>query len=181
MGNCQTYSSMISDSTIINFILLDLKSNYMFPNPDSSEKTIKIFHKLYPWSELELQTPDSVKNTEVKPFEDKNLFIDLKRLKNIEVSKEDQQYMHDQMKAINYQHEWSFPKNDIKIQNNSRNLAKKTTYYISVPIFSKDKSIVFIKRYVYCGPLCAEHAVFIYQKLKGSGYKIIHFTNYWVS
>jgi hypothetical protein len=89
--------------------------------------------------------------------------------------------MIDQVRAINYKSKWEFPDKRIKIRNRSGNFKNKVTYFISVPIFSKDRSIVFLKRFVYCGTLCAEHAVFIYKRMNDKTYKIIHFTNYWIS
>lgn len=180
----QNYSSIIPDSTILNFLSWEIKHDGLSKIPSKKRHQKKIYHKIYLWSESEFIKLDSV---ELKNHGIVDAFSDYLFSENTlsfigsDLDSVDIRYMIKQYQGINSNVNWNFDKDLVKIRKNSFRLHKKITYFYSIPIFSKNKNMVLLKKLVYCGKLCAEHAVYIYKKNEFGNWELIHLTNYWIS
>lgn len=107
--------------------------------------------------------------------------IEIVKLDSIFTSK-DLEYMQAQKNQF-YQFKLDQSKFDYKtiISKDSLDLIKSYPYcYISFPVFNADKDKFIIRTGYVCGVLCAEGAIFIYQK-RGKDWKIINVINPTVS
>ncbi len=97
-------------------------------------------------------------------------------------SSTDMEYMQAQKKQFYkfklYQSKFNYK---IILSKDSLDLIKSYPYcYISFPVFSADRDKFIIRAGYVCGVLCAEGAIFIYQK-SGKGWKIIKVLNQTIS
>lgn len=152
--------------------------------PPKKKHQKRIYYKTYEWSESEFIKMDSTTLFQrgiMDYFNDYIFDENLESFIGSVLSNKDIEYMTSQYKAIKSNAEWDFKNEKIKIRRNSTRLSKKITYFYAVPIYNQDKSIVLLKKMVYCGKLCAEHAVYIFKRRENGDWEMIHFTNYWVS
>ena len=180
----QTDSSIIPDSTILNFMNWEIEKSGLSDWPSKKRHKKKIFYIVYDWSESEFIKLDSATLSQRSITDYFNDYIFDENLESFigpTLTEGDISFMTDQYKSIKKKSEWSFENENIKIRRNNNRLSKKVTYFYGIPIFNIDRNIVLLKKMVYCGKLCAEHAVYIYKKKENGDWEMIHFTNYWVS
>jgi hypothetical protein len=92
------------------------------------------------------------------------------------------EYMQAQKRQFyNFKLDQSKFSNKTIISKDSLDLIKNYPYcYISFPVFNADKDKFIVRTGYVCGVLCAEGAIFIYQK-SGNDWKIIKVLNQTVS
>ncbi len=180
----QGYSSLIPDSTILNFMNWEIENSGISYWPAKKEHQKKIFYKVYNWSESEFVKLDSATLSKrgITDYFNNYLFDEnLESFIGPILKSSDIEFIINQYHAITENAIWDFGDNKVQIRKNTFRLSKKVTYFYSIPVFNRDQDIVFVKKMVYCGKLCAEHAVYIYKKKENGDWEMIHFTNYWVS
>jgi hypothetical protein len=173
----QKYSSMIDDTAIINFLVWDLKHDKIYSQQDTNH--LHLFCKnLIPWFDSEIIANDSVINTKPKfPDEFKNLFTDLKEKNRTDLSEEDKIFMEKQFFALGNHEALSIDKKIIRLVNckNSRGRSEKhVIQFISLPIFSKDMSIVAIKRSSRGLKNFLSNSILLYKRISQNDYQLIY-------
>jgi hypothetical protein len=184
--NGQTYSRIISDSEIVEFINSDIQR-------DSIKKIKAVQEKIYPLNPDDFYYKDSI---DFKAKNDKNssfIFIyhkvNKKKILTNDIdtlfSREDIDFFYKQLKGLRRRHYWknrfdnSAFINDIELDSN--NYAKQTMYSYSVPLFSRDKTRVIIIKSFLCGMLCGGGGYYIYQKTKNGDWQLIKIINRWAN
>ncbi|WP_210489416.1 hypothetical protein [Rufibacter aurantiacus] len=150
----QTYSSVVPDIEIINFIENQAKEKYSqninnwkleeVYQPDS------VLKKLKSWKTL---TPSEKRNYSFN-YGEAPLLADF-------LTKADFEFIKEQISGLKV-NEWQTLK-EFQKTNNSE--LKKEDYYIySVPLFSKDRNYALRKTTFYCGNLCGWSCIELFKK-----------------
>jgi len=150
----QTYSTIVTDIEIINFINSQAKGNYS--------------QKINSWKLEEVYQPDSVLG-KLKPW--KNLTLSEKRINSFTygvapllndfLNITDFEFIKEQIAGLQVK-EWQTVK---EIKKTKKPEHSKDEYYIySVPLFSKDKNYAILKTDFYCGNLCGWSCIEVYKK-----------------
>ncbi len=177
VGHSQTYSNIIPDSEIVSFLTWEIKSTDGYSEESFLSPKRKIFYRISDWDTLNFIKPDTLNDYEFLA----NLFFlyqDRNKLDTI-FNQEDRDFIFQQFTDIKdtlWQHK--FPK---AIITDKKNKKRPSRYYYSLPLFSKDKKHVIIKREYYCGSLCAHGGYFIYKRLDDKTWKLVTVVNRWVS
>ena len=147
----QTYSSVISDKDIVDFIHWKL---YESPEDSAAKKYFSFSASILKWQKEDLQCYDSMFNTGNNFFciyNDQNKFLDT--ILNLN----DKKFIVKQSNAGNGS-KWLIekPKN--------RKAEKGHDYYFSLPLFSVDKKYAMLREVFYCGPRCGGAAIILYKQ-----------------
>ncbi len=151
-GFCQTYSDIVPDKEIIDFI-------------EQNEKVLGkriLSPEIYSWSVCEL-------------IENKNdCWIDAYLMKQNDtiLTKQDLEYFNKQNDSFIIKKQDKFEHIDDKFP--------KHFNYISIPLSSEDKSLAVIKIGHFCGDECGSGGILIFRFIKGKWEKI-DFRNTWLS
>jgi len=182
----QTYSKVVTDSEIIEFINKDIKRD--------SVKVIKpIKQKISILRRDDFYYKDSA---DFKKKNDKNhnfIFryhkLNRNRIitENIDTlfSREDIDFFYTQFKGQRKRKYWKRPfENSVFIDEpelDSNNNAKQVVYYYSVPIFSKNKKRAIIEKYFFCGIVCGGGGLYIYEKKENDEWLLLKIINRWAN
>lgn len=173
----QTYSDIISDKEIISFLTWEVNSTEGYSEEPLLSFKRKISRNIAKWDSLNFIKPDSLSENDFSVT-----FLYLFQKKNeldAIFSDEDKQYLFEQFESCKN----STWKNKIPnaTTTSRKNKKKPNRYYYSIPLFSKAKKYVIIKREYYCGSLCAHGGYFIYKRLDGNSWELVKTVNGWIS
>ena len=173
----QTYSDIISDNEIISFLTWEVNSTEGYSEEPLLSFKRKISKNISNWDSLNFIKPDSLSDYDFSLtffylFQEKNELDTIFR-------NEDRRYLFEQFKSCK-DSTWKnkIPKAAITSRKNKR---RPNRYYYSIPLFSKDKNYVIIKREYYCGSLCAHGGYFIYKRLDKNSWELMKIVNGWIS
>lgn len=171
----QTYSSLISDKQIYNFI------NWQVNRFSSEEKTVS--KKIVEWDAIKGRY--SIKNISEILFGLETTF-EGDKIDSL-FTQEDREYIMQQIHVIK-DTVWNETFNNTVFENENvvikkENMFKNThkTYYYTVPLFSKNKELVIFYEYYYCGPLCASGFCAIYKYKREEEWELLGITGMIVS
>ena len=173
----QTYSDIIEDNEILSFLTWEVNSTDRYSEEPLLSLKRKIDPKIISWDSLHFIKPDSLPEHDFLVsftylFQEKNVLDTI-------FKDEDKEYLFEQFKASK-DSTWQskIPKATI---SNRKNKRRSNRYYYSIPLFSKDKNYVIIKREYYCGSLCAHGGYFIYRTLNENSWELVKVINGWMS
>ena len=173
----QTYSDIITDDEIVSFLSWEIKSTETYSEEPFLSLNRKIYYKISDWDTLNF-----IKHDTLNDYDLSVVFLYLFKEKNsldTIFDEEDKKYFFEQfanIKASIWDHK--FPNGKITDKKNKK---KPDRYYYSLPLFSKNKNYVIIKREYYCGSLCAHGGYFIYRKLDKKTWSLVTVVNGWIS
>jgi hypothetical protein len=178
----QTYSKVISDTEIINFITTDILNDSI-----KGSKTIrrKIF-SLYPDIFYYKDSADFViknKNTSfIFRYDIYNGRVFTNHLDTL-FSRKDIDFFYQQIKGLRKNTQWKKAfKNSVLVDDaelDADRNAVNIMYSYSLPLFSADKRRVMIIKSFFCGLLCGGGAYYIYEKDQGNNWHLIRSVNEW--
>jgi hypothetical protein len=173
----QIYSDIISDKEIISFLTWEVNSTEGYSEEPLLSFKRKISAKIAKWNSLNFIKPDSLSE-----YDFSVTFLYLYQKKNVLdtiFKNEDKQYLFEQFESCK-DSTWQnkIPKATITSRKNKK---RPNQYYYSIPLFSKDKKYVIIKREYYCGSLCAHGGYFIYKRLNENSWELVKIVNGWIS
>ncbi len=151
----QTYSSIISDKEIYDFLnWITIKDK-----KHAEEKKLKrkrIQHEILSWD----ITNFTLKDTVLFNQEDRGFL--LKQITSIKDT-----IWHSR-----------FSKSKLLINKKQKHPNK---YYYSIPLFFQHKDYVIVQRHYYCGNLCAYGGYYIYRRLDNKKWLFVTALNTWIS
>lgn len=168
----QTYNDIVSDREIASFLIWEVNSTEGYPEEPWLSSKRRISHTILKWDSLNFICSDTLSKIE------KNLLYLFKEENKLDTIF-DAEYL---LKQFNSCKDVTWK---IEVPNTimtSRRVRKRPNrYYYSVPLFSKDRKYVIVKRVYLCGSLCAYGGYFIYKKVDKSSWKLVKIVNMWVS
>ncbi len=168
----QTYSSLTTDKEIYDFLNWLTKNEKKFDEAPFFKKK-KVYYKILHWSINNLVWKDTT-NTRFLEFDRLYLFKKKNGLDTI-FNKSDRVYLLEQFKAIkNTTWQKQFRNSKMMYLEIKK---KSNNYYYSVPLFSKDKKYVIIRRFYFCGHLCGYFGYYIYIKISKNKWKFLKCIN----
>ena len=126
----QTYSSIIPDSTILNFMNWEIENSGLSDWPSKKRHKKKIFYKVYDWSESEFIRLDSATLSQRSITDYFNEYIFDENLESFIgpiLTEEDISFITDQYKSINKKSEWNFENENITIRRTNNRLCNRVT------------------------------------------------------
>ena len=182
--SAQTYSKIISDSAIIEFINKDILR-------DSIKAVKAIQRSIYTLNRDDFYYKDSIdfriKNNTNGHFIFKYYKIRFQNVitNNIDTffSRDDIDFFNTQLKGFRKRFYWkksfinSFFIDEPEL--NANNYAKQTMYSYSIPLFSLDKKRAIIIKSFFCGFLCGGGGYYIYEMREDSQWELIKIINRW--
>ena len=163
-SNSQTYSKVISDNEIINFINLDIQRDSI-----KGKKTIR--REMY------------------KLYEDAFFYKDSADLREIIYhldtffSRQDIDFFLEQIKKSKKRNTWkkAFINSTLvdNVELDSNNRVESVMYSYSLPLFSFDKRKVIIIKGFFCGLVCGGGATYIYERTNTNEWQLIKKLNEW--
>ncbi|MCX2738447.1 hypothetical protein [Pontibacter anaerobius] len=166
----QTYSSIISDSDIEQFVQWEILTTPKY-SEDRKWGKKKLYYKPESWKKAMVHISGPMGDTlsfEIKFYR----FLS----KDTVFTKEDVAFLSQQYEAEK-QNVW-----ETKFEG--ANLVKssgRNVHEFTIPLFSIDKSKVMFWKYFYCGSLCAHACVFIYEKVDENNWKLVSKYGCWIS
>ncbi len=155
---CQTYSSVIPDSAILQFVDWEVTNTPKY-NERWFTGSKKIYKRVVSWKKAQTSMFDMDGSLEFrKRFEE--FFKESKTFNEEDIDFLVQQY-ESEKKA---KWETSFDKG---IRTSSR----MNSYQMTIPLFSKDMNKVMFWKYFLCGSLCAEACLYVYER-EGTVWKL---------
>jgi hypothetical protein len=165
----QTYSRVISDSEIINFINADILRDSIKIIKSVKREIIRLnLDDFYYKDSLDFTNKNATSFRFIfqyhRDYKDREVTYHLDTL----FSRKDIDYFLQQIEGITKQKYWEQPfLNSVLIDNvklDSNRYAKKIMYLYSLPLFSADKKHVIIIKSFFCGFLCGGGAYYLYEK-----------------
>jgi hypothetical protein len=150
----QTYSSIIKDSVIDDFIKAEFIKDSNYPKRFYHHSK-RIYDKPVAWSEADWDNNDI--NWDSLNFE--NIFFSIRDSLKNHFTKNDIEYFKDQYNnqiIVN----WNVRCKKIRFLKKP----KSDYYQYTIPLFSKDLKTALFYEYYFCGPVCAYSAIWIYKK-----------------
>ncbi len=169
-SNSQTYSSIIDDEEIYNFLNWITIHDEKYSEENFKRK--KISNKILSWQ------PENFINNYEDQFENEKFLYQEENDLHLVFKKDDQQFIYKQFTSLK-DSIWhtEFSKSKLISQKN-----KRTNYYAySIPLFSIDKKKAVIYCIFYCGDECAYGGYFIYSKINETDWILIKDINSWQS
>ena len=167
--NCfgQTFSDIISDFEITSFLKWEIKNSKKYNEESAISFRRRIDPSIFKWQTQHFEIDDESKYSS---FE--YLFSDENGLDTIF----EREFFIKQSKAINTE-TWS------KKIRRAKFIDDKGKYYYkySIPLFSKDKSFVILKKEFFCGDICAYGGIYLYKKINNNKWEKIQVIKNWVS
>jgi hypothetical protein len=175
----QTYSDLISDSEIIEFLKWESKHTPITRIPVRTPIFKMVYYKPDPWR-YELVIPDSILQKVDGKSYNPNIFLNKTRYDLDTIfTKEDIEFIQSQFNGHRTDNKWK-----IKLSKTfyKRCTFKKTrTYFYTIPVFSLDKKFVIFSKYYYCGSLCAEGEIIIYKRISDKKWIEFKVLSSWIS
>lgn len=172
-SSSQTYSSIIRDSTIIDFLNWEIKNTKKFSEGKSLFSRKKVSNKILQFDTANFILPLNSNGA------DWNYPKYLFKGGNIDTlfSEEDRNYFFEQFIA-NMNTVWEHKIKNGQIKKWS---TTKYVYYYSVPLFSPDRKYVMMKKFFYCGNVCAYGGTYLYKKISPKKWELVEILNGWMS
>lgn len=175
----QTYSSVISDKEIYDFL------NWMTVNDKkcSEEPKLKrkqIDYKILSWDTANFMIKDTTLIDEYSFFSIEGQYLYKKRSGTDTIFKQqDRDFLFRQFTAIkdSIWHD-SFSKSKLHTNNKQ---TRPNIYGYSIPLFSHDKNYVIIHRVYYCGDVCAYGGYYVYRRIGEKEWVFVTAVNTWIS
>jgi hypothetical protein len=164
----QTYSSLVSDKEIYDFINWMTKAEKRhYEEPFFKRKNI--YYKVLTWDTSNFVRTDSIKN----PYSEFDYQYIFKRRGGSDTifSAADRRYLLKQYFSIK-DTIWHKGFKKSKLTKNKRQV-RPNRYYYSIPLFSLDKNYVVIRKTYYCGSLCAYFGYYIYRKTDKDHWELV--------
>ena len=89
-------------------------------------------------------------------------------------------YLHKQLVSLDFSTVWLKDDFIVKVRNTINNKFPNI-YLYSIPLFSVNRKRVIVKREYYCGNVCAEGEILIYEKVDGTGWELRYVLSRWIS
>jgi hypothetical protein len=176
-GLSQTYSSVISDEEIKSFFEWEISSTDSYSEESFFSIKRKISSEISKWDSLNFIKPDSLDEND---FSVRFLYLyqNMNSLDSI-LKSEDKDFFLQQFSAVG-DSIWRFTIPRSKFIN-TKSKTHFTGYHYSIPLFSKNKNIVIIKKVFGCGSLCAYGGYYIYEKTDNNSWRLLKVINSWMS
>jgi len=170
-SNSQTYSSIINDEEISNFLNCVTIHDKKYSEENNSERK-KISNKILKWHS------ENFINNDEDPYENEIFLYHEKNDLDLIFNKDDQEFIYKQFVSIK-DSIWHtrFSKSKLLSKKNKTN----NYYAYSVPLFSIDKKKVIFYRVFHCGNECAYGEYYIYSKINKNDWILIKSVNSWQS
>jgi len=182
----QTYSAIVSDSIIENFIVWEIDNTDKYYYDQKLWKK-RIEERIIHWEEAlidhilsQAYIPNSFENQfEIMIMQDKNYSRNSNKvLKSIPelFDKKDVEYLKMQFENTQRNIVWEFNSK----KSNLKKKPKNKYYTYSIPLFNKSHTIAILYKVFYCGSLCASGDLNIYVKESGK-WKLYKSIGCWMS
>lgn len=175
----QTYSSVISDKEIYDFL------NWMTVNDKkySEEPKLKrkqIYFKILSWDTANFTIKDTTLIEEYPFFSMEGQYL-YKRQSGTDTifQQQDRDYLFRQFSGIK-DSVWHHSFSQSKLLTNSKQI-RPNRYFYSIPLFSLDKNYVIVQRVYYCGDVCAYGGYYVYRRIGKDGWVFVTAVNTWMS
>lgn len=168
---CQTYGEkLLSDKDVFSFVQWEVLNSPKFPE-DRKIRQKRLLRNLRSWRAA---FPfNNVEATDTISFEHTfSWFIK----KDTIFSEADKEFMAEQFMNNTI---GSWPKSFKGVTLVDK--FKLKTYHMTVPLFSKDRNLVLIHKYFYCGSLCARACTYVYRKINNNEWKLVTKYKCWMS
>ena len=179
---CQTYSSIVSDKDIIEFIDY-ISTNDIKGYNDTAAKAKRICKEILDFDSSQIKFPVIHYSKDGKAYsvqlnlgyaftlmDDSDSILKLSEIK----------YLLSQCRNFK-SHKWRQKSIGEHIVRNSKDPSKNPIHYFSIPIFSQDKKTAIVSHEYYCGPLCAWGNIRVYRKDNSGKWKKVFQTMGWRS
>lgn len=170
----QTYSSIVSDSTILNFMNWEIKNGKKYSERNKLRMKRKISSETLKFENINFYLPDTIHlgDWEYREF----IFNRFNKIDSL-FTKTEIESIFLQYKAIK-DTVWSH-----KITGANIGLRKFSLneYFYSVPIFTNDNKYVLIKKLFYCGNECAYGGIYLYKRIADDQWELVKVLNGWMS
>lgn len=176
--NCitaQTYSSIISDNEICDFM------EWMVKNDKKSEKEIfgknrDLLAEIAPWDTANFISKNKALDIEFFEQDNKYLFKKSEGLDTL-FSEGDKNFMFDQYNSIQTA-VWQRDIGGKKVIERDQQEEDEINMY-SIPLFTKDKEFAVIYKIFYCGYECAYGKYYLYKFIGNKKWKYVTSFNSW--
>src|SRR5688572_9337561 len=197
----QTYSNVIPDDEIIDFINQDIRRDSVWGIKSINREMIKLFEDVFYFKD---SVDYNYKNDNVLHFIYRKHVVSgrvLTYYPDTIFTRQDINYFLLQINGIKEKAAWesnfmnSKLIDDVRFDSNSRvetnyigrvklgpvNRPEQVIWYYSLPLFTFNKKRAIIIKYFYCGLVCGGGAYYIYEKTNNGGWKLIGEINHWAN
>jgi hypothetical protein len=170
----QTYSSKVSDSTILAFMKWEIQNGEKYAEANKFRMNRKTSDKILKFDTLNFYYPDSLHqyDWQYRAF----LFNRHNKIDTL-FSNADIESLFIQFTALK-DTVWSHKISGAKIKNWN---FPKNQYTYSIPIFSYNNKYVLIKKSFFCGNVCAYGGIYLYEKIDDNNWKLLKILHGWMS
>ncbi len=161
----QTYSSIVSDKEIYNFLNW-LATNQKKYSEEPKDETRIVSYEISKWDSALFLPLDSAKKYHIK-YSSRFLFKE-DGMDTI-FSLQDQQFIFKQFTSIK-EKSWHESFQNSKLWDGKEQEHTNRNYY-SIPLFSLDKKYVLIYKEYYCGNVCGYLGYYIYRRIDKNKWK----------
>jgi hypothetical protein len=171
----QTYSSIICDSTIMNFLKWDLNHDKIYAHQDTSRMYLFCNEPL-PWDSSEIMLDKAIIDPGKKFMYDfNNLFLEMRKKNITEFTEEDRIFIENQFCSLKKCKSVRVTDKTIKQKKCRRtSSSKQIIQYFSLPLFSRDNSVVVIKRSSRGLKNFLSCSIMVYKKISINNYKLVY-------
>jgi hypothetical protein len=171
----QTFSSIICDSTIINFLKWDLLHDRIYA-PQDTNRTYFFCNEPLPWDSSEIMlNKTNIDRTKWVMYGFNNLFLELRKKNITELTEGDRIFIENQFCALTKCKSVKVIDKSIKLRRCKRTSSlKHIIQYFSIPLFSIDNSVVVIKRSSRGLKSFLSCSVLVYKKTSVNNYKLVY-------
>lgn len=170
----QTYSTVISDSVILDFMTWEVEHGKAYTEGGKPRFKKKTSYKPLTFDTLNFYFTDSLQAVGWEYHE--YLFNKHNKIDSL-FTTADIDTLFIQFKAIK-DTVWSHHIQGVKIKNWRSPLNQ---YRYSIPLFSQNERFVLIKKSFYCGNICAYGGIYLYEKVGARKWKLLKILNGWMS
>jgi len=170
----QTYSSIVSDSTILAFMKWEIENGEKFPEDSKLRIQRKTSSKMLKFDSLNFNIPTNI--NEIDWQYDLYFFNRYNKIDTL-FSKADIDLLFTQFTALK-DTVWSHKISGAKIKKWK---SPMNQYNYSAPIFSNDNQYVLIQKSFYCGNVCAYGGVYLYKNIGTNKWELLTILNGWMS
>lgn len=170
----QTYSSQISDSTILAFMKWEVKNGGEYSEESKLRSRKKMSIRPLVFDTLNFIFSDSLPKY---GWDFSNFLFNQRNNIDTIFSESETQFLFDQFTKIN-DTIWSQKIAGAKIGKWHN---PKDQFSYSIPLFSENNKYVLIKKSYYCGNLCAYGGIYLYEKIDEKNWKLVKVLNGWMS
>lgn len=166
----QTYSRVVSDKEITDFIQWDLSK-------DSIAGKRRVYRKIIPFQKTDFILKDSAEKKWVE-YSLSGYLFKKKNYTDSLFSVDDIDFLIEQAdKTINASWEFDWP--NVSLKDTLALHPKNTIFSYSLPLFSVDRNKVIIIKAFYCGLVCGGGAYYIYKRRSAGEWELMKAINEW--